>query len=85
MGIFESSLDADRALRQFEQQRRTTTHDFTQAQTIRNMEYLSDGRAEEHNKRKQELLTIRNDPDLRREYLLRQSMIESLAKEKEAA
>lgn len=83
--IFRSGGDADTLLAQFELQRRKTNHDFIQAQTIRNMEYLSDGRTEQHSKRKQELLKIRDDPRLRREYLLRQSMIESLAREREAA
>lgn len=84
-GVIKSGHDPDAALARFEQQRRTTTHAFIQAQTIRNMEYLSDGRSEEHKKRKEELLAIRNDDRLRREYLLRQSMIESLAQEKENA
>ncbi|BDW81479.1 pentachlorophenol monooxygenase [Erythrobacter sp. Dej080120_24] len=84
-GIFKSGWDADKALAQFEVQRRTTTHDFTQAQTIRNLEYLSDGRTKEHSKRKEELLAIRADPQQRRQFLLRQSMIESLDKEREAA
>lgn len=83
--IFKLGKDADTLLARFERQRRTTTLDFIQAQTIRNMEYLSDGRTEEHSRRKQELLTIRDDPRLRREYLLRQSMIESIERERKAA
>lgn len=84
VGIIQSGHDPETALSRFEQQRRTTTHAFIQAQTIRNMEYLSDGRSEEHNKRKKQLIAIRNDNQLRREYLLRQSMIESLSQEDES-
>ncbi len=62
----------------FDRQRRNTTHDFIQAQTIRNMAYLSGGEREEHEKRKAEMQRIRNDDGERRKYLLRQSMIECL-------
>ena len=66
-------------------QRRTTTHDFIQAQTIRNMEYLKEGEGQLHARRKAEMQAIRDDPQRRREFLLRQSMIDCVTKEKEMA
>lgn len=81
--IFKHSGDATTLLKTFERQRRKTTHDFIQAQTIRNMEYLSKGAGKEHQRRRDEMLRIHDDPIERRNYLLRQSMIESLEQEKE--
>ncbi len=80
-----AGADADPLLGKFERQRHKTTHDFIQAQTIRNMEYLAQGSASEHKLRKSEMERQRSDEDLRRSYLLRQSMIESLDKQKAIA
>lgn len=76
--IYKKGSDASTLLATFDRQRRNTTHDFIQAQTIRNMAYLSGGEREEHEKRKAEMQRIRNDDGERRKYLLRQSMIECL-------
>jgi 3-(3-hydroxy-phenyl)propionate hydroxylase len=83
--IYKNGADASRLLDQFERQRRTTTHDFIQAQTIRNIAYLAEGDGAEHRKRKDEMRRIRDDEGERRNFLLRQSMIECLEQEKEAA
>ncbi|MEM6908769.1 MAG: NAD(P)/FAD-dependent oxidoreductase [Pseudomonadota bacterium] len=83
--VFQHSADADDELSAFERQRRTTTHDFIQAQTIRNMEYLKEGEGQLHARRKAEMEAIRADPVRRREFLLRQSMIDCVEKERLAA
>ncbi len=83
VGIFKRNKDATTLLDMFERQRRKTTHDFIQAQTIRNMEYLSRGEGLEHQQRKNEMQRVHEDPMARREFLLRQSMIQSLEQEKE--
>lgn len=83
--IYQHGADADTELKAFELQRRTTTHNFIQAQTIRNMEYLKGGEAELHERRKAELEAVSNDPVRRREFLMRQSMIDCVAKEREMA
>jgi 3-(3-hydroxy-phenyl)propionate hydroxylase len=83
--IYKRGADADHELARFERQRRTTTHDFIQAQTIRNMEYLKEGEGQLHAQRKAEMQAIRADPERRREYLLRQSMIECVERERMAA
>lgn len=85
VNIYTHAADADEQLGIFERQRRKTTHDFIQAQTIRNMEFLSDGEGALHEKRKEEFMRIREDDDLRREFLIRQAMIGSLEKEREIA
>ena len=77
--------DADTLLGKFERQRHKTTHDFIQAQTMRNMEYLAQGDSSEHQLRKSEMQRQRSDDTLRRTYLLRQSMIESLEQQKAIA
>lgn len=83
--IFKRGGDATDLLGTFEKQRRKTTHDFIQAQTIRNMDYLSKGEGKQHERRKDEMLRIHDDPIERRNFLLRQSMIQSLEQEKELA
>ena len=83
--IYSKGADADEQLTIFERQRRKTTHDFIQAQTIRNMEMLSDGEGALHEKRKADMMRIREDDKLRREFLIRQAMIGSLEMEKEIA
>jgi len=83
--IFKHGADADQQLDAFEQQRRTTTHDFIQAQTIRNMEYLKEGEGQLHSRRKAEMQAIREDPVRRRGFLLRQSMIDCVSKDRKAA
>jgi len=83
--IYNQAADADQVLGVFERQRRKTTHDFIQAQTIRNMEYLSEGAGEQHRKRKTEMERLHSNADQRREFLLRQSMIQCLEQERELA
>ncbi len=66
----------------FERRRRTVTHDFTQAQTIQNMEYMKVGNGAAHNKRRTDMEAIRDNDDRRRAYLMRQAMFDSLAQAK---
>jgi 3-(3-hydroxy-phenyl)propionate hydroxylase len=66
------------SLEQFDRQRRTVTHAFTQAQTIQNMELLRGGADQAHQRRRDSMLAIQRDDTLRRAYLLRQAMFESL-------
>ncbi|MDE1149959.1 MAG: NAD(P)/FAD-dependent oxidoreductase [Azospirillaceae bacterium] len=73
--------DADALLSRFDRQRRTVTHDFTQAQTIKNMEFMREGQAAGHRKRHAEMERLVNDPVARRQYLITQSMFGSLKQE----
>lgn len=83
--IYNKGGDASNLLAQFDRQRRTTTHDFIQAQTMKNKAYLEAGGGDQHALRRAELERIRADDDLRRDYLIKQSMIECLEQEKEMA
>jgi len=84
-GIFNHGLDPAERLSLFDRQRRTTTHDFIQAQTIKNMEYLSDGAGKLHEKRKADLQAKKEDPVQRRQFLIKQAMIQCLEDEKAIA
>jgi 3-(3-hydroxy-phenyl)propionate hydroxylase len=68
----------DGLLDQFDRQRRTVTHAFTQQQTIENMETMRGGQGEAHGRRRDKMRAMLDDDDARRAYLLRQSMIGSL-------
>ncbi len=68
----------DTALDQFDRQRRTVTHAFTQQQTIENMEIMRGGQSEAHRRRRDKMRSLLTNGDARRQYLLRQSMIASL-------
>jgi 3-(3-hydroxy-phenyl)propionate hydroxylase len=75
---FESPDRADALLARFERQRRTVTRDFVQQQTIRNKEDMELGSAEAERRRRVEMERIAGDPELRRRFMLRQSMLESV-------
>lgn len=62
----------------FDRQRRTVTHNFTQHQTIENMETMRGGQSEAHLKRQEKMRALLQDDDARRSYLLRQAMYASL-------
>ena len=63
----------------FDRQRRTVTHNFIQAQTKHNKELLEHGAAEGHARRFARMRATQADAGQRREFLLRQSMVQSLA------
>ena len=66
--------DADTLLDRFERQRRIITHKFIQAQTIANKTALGEATAQ----REALFARLEADPDARRDYLLSQSMFNSL-------
>ena len=63
----------------FDRQRRQVTHNFIQAQTMQNKALLEHGKAENHKLRLQEMRKVQKDPNLRREFLLKQAMFASLS------
>lgn len=67
----------------FDRQRRTVTRNFIQAQTIANKAFMEQSSGERHAARMEEMRAIEADDTLRRAYLMRQSMFDSL-KEAEA-
>lgn len=66
-------------LDKYDRQRRTVTHQFTQQQTIENMELMRGGQSEAHHKRREKMNALLQDADARRAYLLKQAMYTSLA------
>ncbi len=62
----------------FDRQRRTVTKSFIQAQTIENMALMEQGPGEATKRRRERMEAIHADHGLRRKYLLRQAMFESL-------
>jgi len=62
----------------YDRQRRTVTFDFTQRQTIENMEIMRGGQDEAHERRRDALRILASDPEKRRSYLLRQAMYDSI-------
>ena len=79
--ILRSGADAAEELGQYERQRRHTMTSFIQNQTIRNKEMM-EAKAVDAQQRHQALMrAIYTDPDRRRAFMIRQSMIESLQQE----
>lgn len=66
-------------LERYDRQRRRMTHDFIQQQTIQNMELMRGGQSEAHRAQRARMEAMASDPEKRRSYLLRQSMVTSLA------
>lgn len=62
----------------FDRQRRQSTHDFIQAQTIANKAFMEQGQGEMHEARLARMRAMAADPVARREYLLTQAMFKSL-------
>ena len=78
VGLLDGSAPAD-TLAQYDRQRRTVTHNFTQAQTIENMAMMRAGQDEAHRRRLESMRALAADAGKRRAYLLRQAMFTSLA------
>ncbi|WP_232491452.1 FAD-dependent oxidoreductase [Novosphingobium kaempferiae] len=75
--IIKGGASAD-LLDLYDRQRRKVTFDFTQRQTMENMEAMRAGQGETHAKREAAMRALLADDDKRRAYLLRQAMFESL-------
>lgn len=71
--------DAEGALALYDRQRRTIAKSFVQAQTIENKKAMEAPGSDGRDAHEQELVGIAADPVRRRKYMLRQSMVESLA------
>lgn len=67
-----------RAFELFGRQRHAVTHSFIQAQTKQNKLLLEHGSVEGHKQRLEQMRTQRDNPQKRREFLLRQAMFTSL-------
>jgi 3-(3-hydroxy-phenyl)propionate hydroxylase len=75
--IIKGSASSD-LLDLYDRQRRKVTFDFTQRQTMENMEAMRAGQGETHAKREAAMRNLLANDKARRAYLLRQAMFESL-------
>ncbi len=73
--------DAAPALALYDRQRRSVATSFVQAQTIENKRLLEAANGDGRRGQERRMAAIARDPGQRRDYLLRQSMYESLAQE----
>lgn len=76
--IIKNNAYAETLLSQFDEERQRQTHEFVQIQTKQNMDFMRDGQKGQHSLRKTAMAKLVSDDNARREYLLRQSMIESV-------
>lgn len=74
---------ADPLLDLYDRQRRTVAREFVQAQTIRNKEMMEAARSDGKSPQEAELERIAADSELRRDYMLKQAMFQSLKREQE--
>jgi 3-(3-hydroxy-phenyl)propionate hydroxylase len=77
MAILIDGADPDEQLGRYDRQRRTVTNSFVQTQTIANKKAMSENFAD----REAYLEKLAGDDVARRDYLLTQSMFNSLAHE----
>jgi len=70
---------SDDVLDLYDRQRRTVTHAFTQQQTLENMEMMRAGQSEAHRQRVESMRALAENPEKRRQFLMRQAMFSSLA------
>jgi 3-(3-hydroxy-phenyl)propionate hydroxylase len=83
--IFHDGKSATELLNRYDRQRRTIMNNFVQAQTIRNKRMIEEGEESAQQLEWDEMRRIQDDSRLRRNYMLRQSMTQSLKDEAEIA
>ena len=76
--ILQENAPAEPLLDRFDRQRRTIMNEFIQTQTIRNKKMMEAKNPEDKRAFRDEMEAIHNDDEKRRDYLLTQSMINSL-------
>ncbi len=81
--ILRNDGNSDELLERYDRQRRTVMHQFVQAQTIRNKKMIEESGTESRRQQWDEMRAIHADPERRRDYMLRQSMAQSLRAEAE--
>ena len=79
--ILLDGADAEAALSLYHRQRQTIARTFVQSQTIENKKLLESPTDDDRSDQEIRMATMAADPDLRRAYLMRQSMYQSLAEE----
>ena len=80
--ILQEGDDAARLLNHYDRQRRTIMHNFIQSQTIKNKRMIEEGQELSQQHEWEEMRRTISDDDSRRQFMLRQSMVQSLRDEK---
>jgi 3-(3-hydroxy-phenyl)propionate hydroxylase len=78
VSILQDGAAAEPLLDRFDRTRQRQTHDFVQSQTKINMEFMRGGEGGQHQLRKEAMERLVADKSARRDYLLRQAMIQSV-------
>lgn len=81
--VLQDGADATRLLDHYDRQRRTIMNNFVQAQTIRNKRMIEEGQGSSQQYEWDEMRRLMDNDKLRREFMLRQSMVQSLRDEAE--
>ena len=81
VAILKNGADDDEYLDRYDRQRRTTMNEFIQAQTIRNKKMMEEGTELVLQHEWEEMRKINADDELRRQFMRRQSMVQSLKDE----
>lgn len=79
--IIQNGAEAQSQFARYDRQRRTIAHSFVQSQTIANKKMLESPGQDGRSDQEKQMAAVASDFDLRRAYLMRQSMFESLAQE----
>ena len=83
--IVREGAEAEPLLDAYERQRRTVMHEFIQAQSMQNKRLIEMSGGDRQVAQEAELSATAADPVRRRAYLLRQSMLSAVAREREIA
>jgi 3-(3-hydroxy-phenyl)propionate hydroxylase len=78
LAAFAEPQAREQLLLRFERQRRTVTREFIQQQSIRNKQDMELGTAEAERQRRDHMRRTSASPELRRAFMLRQSMLQSV-------
>jgi 3-(3-hydroxy-phenyl)propionate hydroxylase len=81
VSIFQSKEDANGQLDHYDRQRRAIMNDFVQSQTIRNKRMMEEGQELAQQHEWEDMRRMIDDDTLRRKFMLRQSMTQSLRDE----
>lgn len=81
--ILQGNENPTELLDHYDRQRRTIVNDFVQAQTIRNKRMIEEGEESSQQLEWDEMRNIHSNNELRRKFMLRQSMVQSLRDEVE--
>lgn len=79
--ILQGNENPTELLDHYDRQRRTIMNDFIQAQTIRNKRMIEEGEESSQQLEWDEMRNIHSNNELRRKFMLRQSMVQSLRDE----